>query len=839
MAHPTLDDIPDGPVVAAKQSAYMIAKFWLPVLVLCIAAMLLLWRVMLGGIFLPLDIIPHLHPWRFSYERVPVNNAIISDVVRQIYPRRWIANQIIAQGAWPLWNPTILTGTPLLADGQVALFYPLSLVFLLVPLPYAFGLYTLVNVALAGIGCYAFARTIRLGVGASMVVGLCFMYSGFFLSWLQFPEFSGATAMLPWCFWAVARACEKPRWGRWLVAAAVLALPLVTQIQIAFYAYVAAGCYVLARMAGATTWRARGRIFAGWCMAVVLALALGAVQVLPQIALSAEGQRSDIGSGLGSADFYFMALLRLIFPLAGGTPRTEPLAWGPSVLQVPQAYAGILPLILAFVALVASRHRDLRFFALLAVGSFALALSTPLLTLFITIVPPYRQFADHTRWFVVWGFAVAVAAGMGAHALATRNTGVPLASLRSVWVQRAMTAVGVVLLGVWAWRHLAMFTPQSRYGEYFTLIQSYRSVPFVLAGLGVVAVAVLAVRRVSRSLAWGVMLCLIGVDLHWYGSSYNTTTTTIANFHPTDDLVAALAAQPSAQSDATLYPPTRQTTFLLSQPGPFRILGGDYLAMPANVLSAYGLEDVRGYQSLYLARYNRLTRLIDGKDYTRLGEGSTSLYAYFTSAYEKRRLLDMLNVEFIVFPPESDNIPRYEPLELVQKDDEGSIYRNPQVLPRAWLVHDVETLVDDAAQLDRLADPRFDPAMSAVVASDVPAVAPAVGPEPVPSVRYTPNRAFVQASASAPALLVLSDAYTDDWRVTVDGVAAPLVRTNYALRGVWLPAGTHELVFSYRPRSFVVGGSVSLATLSGIVGWALWNRRRVWVRSGKAMKPAA
>ena len=78
--------------------------------------------------------------------------------------------------------------------------------------------------------------------------------------------------------------------------------------------------------------------------------------------------------------------------------------------------------------------------------------------------------------------------------------------------------------------------------------------------------------------------------------------------------------------DAPLYPSTRQTTYLLAQPGPFRVLGGDYEASPPNVLSAYGIEDVRGYQSLYLARYNRLTRLIDGKDQTAffLGDQKTS-----------------------------------------------------------------------------------------------------------------------------------------------------------------------------------------------------------------------
>jgi hypothetical protein len=799
---------------------------FVPFAVIIVAAILLLWRVVLGGVFLPLDIVPHLHPWRFSYERVPVNNPILSDAVQQIYPRRLVANEIIAQGAWPLWNPTILTGTPLLADGQLALFYPPSLLFVVLPLPYAFGAYALLQVVLAGVGGLLFGRTSGLRVGPATVAGLCYMLCGFFLSWLQFPEFSGATAMLPWCFWVVNRACQRDHWGHWTFAGAMLALPLVTQIQIAFYIYVAVGCLVLWRVAAAPSARARARLLAGWCGAVVIALLLSAVQVLPQLALSAEGQRGDIGSGAGSARFAFDALLRLLLPLLDGTPRPSFAPSMPPLLQVPQAYAGILPLLLAVVALVRSRHRDLMLLVLLAAGSFALAVSSPLLDLFIALVPPYRQFADHTRWFVVWGFGVAMLAGLGAQALTEPAPASAPTGRAWLWLRWTLLGVGALLLAAWAWRYLALLTPRSRYGEYITLVrQTPAYAPVVLAAAGLGAMILLWVRRVPRALAWIATLGVIAVDLVWHGGSYNTTTTADAVFQPTGDLRAALATAAPPRDDI-LYPPTRQTTFLQGQPEPFRILGGDYGALPPNVGSAYGLEDIRGYQSLYLERYNRLTRLVDGKDYTRGGEGATSLYAYFTSAYERRRLLDMLNVAFIVFGPGSELPPRYAPLELVQKDDEGSIYRNPQVLPRAWLVHEVELIADDGAMLNRLADAQFDPATTAVVAAPVPPVAAPATAEPEPTVRYAPNRAVVKATVAAPALLVLSDAYTADWLATVNGAAAPVVRTNYALRGVWLPPGTHDIVFTYRPRSFLIGGGVSAFTLAGLLGVAVRSARR-------------
>lgn len=83
--------------------------------VICLSAVIFLWRPLIGGeVFLPLDALLHLHPWRYSYERVPVNNHVSTDSIRQIYPRRLLTNEMVRQGAWTLWNPSILSGVPLL-----------------------------------------------------------------------------------------------------------------------------------------------------------------------------------------------------------------------------------------------------------------------------------------------------------------------------------------------------------------------------------------------------------------------------------------------------------------------------------------------------------------------------------------------------------------------------------------------------------------------------------------------------------------------------------------------------------------------------------------------------
>ncbi|HEU5101485.1 MAG TPA: YfhO family protein [Roseiflexaceae bacterium] len=807
----------------------------LPALALCMLALMLMWRPMLRGeVFLPLDALMHLHPWRYSYERVAVNSPGNTDPIKQVYPRREWTTNVIRQGAWPLWNPTVLTGTPNLPDGQIGLFYPPTLLFLLVPLAQAFGLYAFLHVIMAGAGAFCFARQLKLGAWPALLASVCYMFNGYILTWLYFPHHTGATAVLPWCFWAIERAVRGERWSRWMPASVIFALPLLSHLQLALYIYLGMGGYVLGRALQAQHWHARCRIVAGFCAAVALALALSAVQLLPAFELSAQGQRGEAGFEQTAAQAQFLYLLQLALPTLGGTPRAAPPAWGPDVLRTPMPYIGIVPLLLAVTALLFSRHQASFLLGVLAIGAFVLAIDSPLLQLFATLVPMYRQFEDHTRWFVLWYFTTSMLAGLGAWQLLQRGAA---AEAGAGWVRLANRALlgGTALAALgWSLWHLQLLTPQSRYGIYITLIrQQSLLVPLTIAAIGLLALALLLAPRLpqaGRSVALALAIGVTAFDLLWYGGAYNTSVD-LAALRPTSDLTAGLANYPPPTDDQ-LYPPTRQVAFLLNQPKPFRILGGDYTALSPNFASVFGIEDIRGYQSLYFERYNRLARLVDGKDYTRTGEGSVNLRAYFSSAYNKRRLLDMLNVEYLLFQPGSPNEQLFAPLELAQETDEGRIYRNPNVLPRAWLVHDIAVIAGDDEQLDRMARADFNPAALAILPSAPPPLAAPTSPESVPTIDYAPNRATVRARVNAPALLVVSDAYSDDWHVMVDGQPATLYRANYAFRGVWLPPGEHLVEFSYAPSAFLIGGAISSATLAGLVAYAIWN----WLRRSRAAR---
>jgi hypothetical protein len=108
----------------------------------------------------------------------------------------------------------------------------------------------------------------------------------------------------------------------------------------------------------------------------------------------------------------------------------------------------------------------------------------------------------------------------------------------------------------------------------------------------------------------------------------------------------------------------------------------------------------------------------------------------------------------------------------------------------------------DLATLHELADPAFDPAQTVLLAEPLP-VAPGTNqiPGEVKFENYDPKfkHIVLNATANMPCVLLLNDKYNPDWKVTVDGRPAKLLRVNFIARGVFLDKpGEHRVEFNYQ-----------------------------------------
>ncbi|MDE0311841.1 MAG: YfhO family protein [Caldilineaceae bacterium] len=99
-------------------------------------------------------------------------------------------------------------------------------------------------------------------------------------------------------------------------------------------------------------------------------------------------------------------------------------------------------------------------------------------------------------------------------------------------------------------------------------------------------------------------------------------------------------------------------------------------------------------------------------------------------------------------------------------------------------------------------------------------------------ISYAPERIVIRVSSERPGFLVLKDAYFPGWRATVNGEAVDVVPTNVLFRGVPVPAGESEVVFSYMPTAWLTSLGLSLAggllwlVLASLTFIGAWRRKR-------------
>jgi hypothetical protein len=167
------------------------------------------------------------------------------------------------------------------------------------------------------------------------------------------------------------------------------------------------------------------------------------------------------------------------------------------------------------------------------------------------------------------------------------------------------------------------------------------------------------------------------------------------------------------------------------------------------------------------------------------------------------------------------------------------IYENLDVLPRAFVVHRVQSVGDDAAALAAMRDAAFDPSSQAVLntshcseaASDLMQAAGADQGAPggaswsesASIVQYQPERVVIETHLDRPGALVLTDAWYPGWQATVDGQSVPVCPADLLFRAVMLEPGAHRVVFTFRPLGQWLGmalGVVGLVVLVIVSGYA-------------------
>lgn len=146
----------------------------------------------------------------------------------------------------------------------------------------------------------------------------------------------------------------------------------------------------------------------------------------------------------------------------------------------------------------------------------------------------------------------------------------------------------------------------------------------------------------------------------------------------------------------------------------------------------------------------------------------------------------------------------------------SDVWENRGAAPRAYLSRRT-VLAPASSVIDTIATSRIANGPGVVLETEEGPLVAAPSDDPAPGdvriVESTDGVMRIEVDAARPAVLVLLDAWSPEWHATIDGSAVATRRANSVARAVEVPAGRHEIVFRFVPRSLYLGAVLSVMSL--------------------------
>jgi hypothetical protein len=159
------------------------------------------------------------------------------------------------------------------------------------------------------------------------------------------------------------------------------------------------------------------------------------------------------------------------------------------------------------------------------------------------------------------------------------------------------------------------------------------------------------------------------------------------------------------------------------------------------------------------------------------------------------------------------------------------------VLPRATVVGEYRVVSPARAIIDSVSAGGHDPTTLTWLETDPHLTLGPVAGAKAEITSYRLNDLAVRVTTPGAALLRVSDLWYPDWVATVDGKPAEILRADFMLRAVPVPAGTHTVEFQFRTPAVRLGLTLSIASL--FASLALLAVGLVRGRSASGRPPAA
>lgn len=702
----------------------------------------------------------------------------------------------LSSGNLALWNPEQFSGYPYLGGFQPALFYPLNLPFLVLPLDAAINLNLTLHIFLAGLLAYVWASSNGCSTLSATLTGAVYMFCGrvFLHVYAGHVPHVCLLAWVPLLMLCIERLVASPGPGPVLVGAGTWSMMFLAGYpQLTYYASLAAGLYFVVLLVQGPR-RVQSVVMGG--ALVVLALGVCTVQWWTGLNFVEESVRSGGASAGFTASFSLPPenLLTLVAPHALG-PLVEDAYhaayFGEAYPWETSAFVGVVALILALAG-AATRGVVTTSAAVVALVMLVMALgaNTPLHDVLTHVLPGYRFFRGTSKFLVLSSLMVALLAGKGLDALRSRQAA-------PSWLVAVTFVLALLLAGLAGWATLAardgvgggwhtalhaidkramkrgdLFAPPQRlqdpgYLEWTAEVSS-DSLQGAALRLVLVAVLLMLLRRHPREAMVGLLVLGLG-ELGWFARTNRAVAPMETSFPQAEAQLDAMLPSQRVHFDQSVYP---------------------QLASARRVLYAWGYDPgvLRRYAELMYAAHGRSPDAI-------------------TSSY-----------------PGNQDVPPVFQLARVRQvwsghpavQVEAKTTTNP-VLAEAQLVPHVMVIPRRDDVLKTVVSAGFDPATTVVLEQAVHPEPRGGAPQAVPIRRVDTDTIEIKVDVPAPSVLLLTEAYSRWWKARALNPPPAgqgeyrVLPANWAFQGVPLTTGKHHFRLEYAPPGFVTGRWVSLA----------------------------
>ncbi|MBI4832837.1 MAG: YfhO family protein [Candidatus Lindowbacteria bacterium] len=753
------------------------------VLVLAVALCFEFWNVVFDGYTLTTSALmygttpqgPYGYPGNLATNGYPVQDCGASAWVE--VPLTQLARQVALSGHLPLWNPHNAAGMPLAADMVTAPFFPLKLLFLLDTSAAMWDFYLLARLLLAGIFTALFLRSIGASRLAATGSALFMMFCGQTIYYINTASINSELC-LPGILWAI----EKMAQTRSRVYALFLAL-FIASVNVgglpetSFFvllfgaAYAAFRLVVLARENAPASRRVLGL--------GLLASAIGFCLAAPALVPFAEflGVAHHAHSeNLSRFAFAPAQIITFFTPFFHGKLGSSWLAGG---FPLPPPYIGLVVVTLAAVGFSA-RGKNwgyVLFFAVSAAFFLARAFDVPG-TRWMGNIPLYNKTYFPRYGGAIFNLSLAVLAGMGLDSLVERKRfpillflALPLsvAAIIAGYYRGVSQMLSSPMVG-------SMISPRwfdTNLGQY---IAFHVFAAFLFLALAVAVVLLARFSRVRPQLCAILLLALYMLEARTYLAQLERTR----------------------RYEPFTKPPV--IDFLRSDREPFRIVSTERILFP-DTSAAFGIDDIRVLQALHHRRYVEFVRRF-------LMPEMQNDFVEIDSARLADPVINICNIKYLLSARETDQAlpPHFRRVY----DAEMIVYENTEVLARAYIPGEIQFVSsgEDALKFLETNRDRAGRGMVAV-AEDAEQSGRSNSSDlrnsVVRVVSYRPDRVEIDAKLDADGFVVLLDTNYPGWKATVDGSETKIMPANYLFRAVSVPKGSHEVIFSYRPRSLSFG----------------------------------